>query len=133
MSIDEPGKREYRHHFRPPDPADAVDRPVAEDQAVRVGPRPPRPWHQLVLGQWPLFVTLVGISVGLAVTATGHWKRGTTLIGLAFAGAALLRLLLPERLVGLLHVRSKPVDVVILAAMGLGTLVLVLLVPPSRN
>ncbi len=128
-------EREYPHHFRPPDPAAARDVPAAPDSQAGSFPRPraPRPWYLQVAGQWPLFVTLLGVAAGLAVTATGHWKRGTVLIGLAFAGAAVLRLLLPERWVGLLGVRSRVVDTACLAVLGLGILVLAIVVPPTQK
>jgi hypothetical protein len=44
-------------------------------------------------------------------------------------GAALLRLLLPVRRVGFLAVRSRPVDVVLLAVTGLAVTVIVLTIP----
>lgn len=124
--------REFPHHFQPPDPADARDIPVGVSEQTGSLPRPPRPWYALIAGQWPLFVTLAIVAVGLAVTATGHWKRGTTVIGAAFALSAVLRLLLPERVVGLLHVRNKAIDTACLAVLGVGILVLALVVPPGR-
>lgn len=125
--------REYPHHFRPPDPADARDVPVAADEQTGMLPRPPRPWYALVWGQWPLGVTLLGVGLGVLVTATGHWKLGTSLIGASFVLATALRLLLPERLVGLLGVRSRAVDVACLAVLGVGILVLAIVVPPTQK
>lgn len=109
------------------------DRPAAMDGRRPVGPRPPRPWYQLIGGQWPLALTLALVAAGVSVAATGHWKRGTGLIGLAFAIATVLRLVLPDRLVGLLGVRSRVVDVACLAVLALGITVLVLLVPPLQR
>lgn len=133
MNPQPPESRDYPHHFRPPDPADARDVPVAGHEQGGNLPRPPRPWYAQIAGQWPLFVTLLGVSVGLAVTASGHWKRGTTLVGAAFVAATLLRLLLPERRVGLLGVRSRAVDTACLAVLGVGILVLALVVPPTQQ
>ena len=48
------------------------------------------------------------------------------IIGLAMIGAALLRLFLPLRRVGLLAVRSRSVDVLLLAGTGLALTVLTL-------
>lgn len=126
-------EREFPHHFRPPDPADARDVPVSAGDQGGTLPRPPRPWWAQIAGQWPLFITLVGVAAGVAVTLTGHWKRGTTLIGAAFVVATLLRMLLPPSRVGLLDVRSKWVDVACLAALGVGILVLAILVPPTQK
>lgn len=133
MSAKPDREREFPHHFRPPDPADARDVPVASHEQTGTLPRPPRPWWAQVAGQWPLFLTLVGVSIGLAVTATSRWKRGTTIIGAAFFVAMLLRLLLPERLVGLLGVRSKVLDTLCLAVVGVGILVLAIVVPPTQK
>jgi len=46
--------------------------------------------------------------------------------------AALARLLLPARRVGLLVVRSRAFDVVVLAGMGMALVVLAIVVPPDR-
>ena len=127
------GARDYPHHFLPPDPTAVHDVPVREDERTGSHPRPPRPWYAQVVGQWPLFLTLLGVAAGLAVTATSHWKRGTGLVGASFLLATLLRLFLPDRLVGLLGVRSRLVDTVTLAALALGTLVLALIVPPTQK
>jgi Protein of unknown function (DUF3017) len=56
----------------------------------------------------------------------GRWREGLVVIGLAMIGAALLRLLLPLRRVGLLAVRSRSVDVLLLAGTGLALTVLTL-------
>lgn len=123
---------DYPHHFHPPHPWDTADVPTAEPADAPVGPRPPRPWYQQVLGQWPLFVTLLGVAVGVAWAGIGHWRRGSTLIGATFVLATVLRMVLPERLVGLLGVRSRAVDVACLAVVGVGILVLALIVPAQR-
>lgn len=133
MNAQPPAPREYPHHFRPPDPADARDVPVGDQEQFGTLPRPPRPWYAQVAGQWPLFVTLVGITIGLAVTAASYWKRGTTVIGMSFVLATVLRLLLPERAVGLLGVRSRAIDTACLAVIGIGILVLAIVVPPTQK
>jgi hypothetical protein len=61
--------------------------------------------------------------------AFDHWRSGIVVIGLALMGAAVLRLLLPVRRVGFLAVRSRPVDVVLLAGTGLALTVIVLTIP----
>lgn len=120
-----------RHHFRPPDPAEVRDVPAAAGPAVR-GPRAPRPWWRLVLGQWPLAFTLLGVFAGVAVMGTGYWRRGATLIGLTITLAAGLRWL-PERTVGLLAVRSRWFDTLVLVVLGVGILVTAWVVPPIRK
>ena len=50
-------------------------------------------------------------------------------MGLALVGAGLLRLLLPVRRAGFLAVRSRPVDVVLLAGTGLALTVIARTMP----
>ncbi|MCW5951998.1 MAG: DUF3017 domain-containing protein [Propionibacteriaceae bacterium] len=94
--------------------------------------RPPKNFLQQVLGQWPLATVLAGVAAGLGIVAFGHWRMGTTLIGAAITLGGLLRLL-PQQRVGLLAVRSKALDVVVLLTLGIGIIVLAFWVPPSRG
>ncbi len=75
--------------------------------------RPPKNFAQQVLGQWPLAAVLLGSFAGLIVAASSHWRAGTTLIGLSITMGGLFRLL-PNRRVGLLAVRNKVVDTIVL-------------------
>ena len=88
-----------------------------------------RPFVAGVIRQLPLLAVLVMVGVGLVVVAFDHWRKGIVIIGIALMGAALLRLLLPLRRVGFLAVRSRPVDVVLLAVTGLAVTVIVLTIP----
>ena len=88
-----------------------------------------RPFVAGVIRQLPLLAVLVMVGVGLVVVAFDHWRKGIVIIGVALMGAALLRLLLPLRRVGFLAVRSRPVDVVLLAVTGLAVTVIVLTIP----
>ncbi len=96
-------------------------------------PRPPRPWYAQIAGQWPLAITLLGVGIGVVVMGASYWRRGATLIGLAVAGASVLRLVLPARMIGLLEVRSRWVDTLILLLIGVGILVTAWVVPPIRK
>ena len=95
--------------------------------------RPPlyvrRPFVAGLVRQLPLLAVLTVVAVGLALVAVEHWRKGLTVMGLALVGAALLRLFLPERRVGFLAVRSRPVDVVLLAAAGLALTTISLAIP----
>jgi hypothetical protein len=95
--------------------------------------RPPlytrRPFLAGLLRQLPLFAVLVAVAVGLAMVALEHWRRGLLVVGLALVGAGVLRLVLPVRRVGFLAVRSRPVDVVLLAGTGVLLSALTLAVP----
>jgi hypothetical protein len=90
-----------------------------------------RPFLAGLIRQLPLLAVLVAVGVGLLVLTVGHWRTGMVIIGLALIGAAVLRLLLPVRRVGFLAVRSRPVDVVLLAGTGLALTVIVLTIPFS--
>ncbi len=96
------------------------------------GERPPKTFVQQVLGQWPLASVLLGVLVGLIVVATSHWRTGSTLIGLSITMGGLFRLL-PNRRVGLLAVRNKAVDTLVLLGVGIGITVLAWAVPALRN
>jgi Protein of unknown function (DUF3017) len=97
--------------------------------------RPPlyvrRPVLAGLIRQLPLLAVLVTVGVGLLLVTFEHWRRGLVVIGLALVGAALLRLLLPVRRVGFLAVRSRPVDVVLLAGAGLALTGIAISIPGS--
>jgi hypothetical protein len=88
-----------------------------------------RPFLAGLLRQLPLLAVLVVVATGLLFVTFGHWRLGIAVIGLALIGAALLRLLLPVRRLGFLAVRSRSVDVVLLAGTGLVLTVIVLTIP----
>ena len=95
--------------------------------------RPPlyvrRPFLAGLLRQLPLLAVLVAVAVGLGMVAIEHWRRGLLVVGLALVGAGLLRLVLPVRRVGFLAVRSRPVDVVLMAGAGTALTVIALMIP----
>lgn len=94
-------------------------------------PTPQKNFAQQILGQWPLAVVLLGVLAGLVVVGTSHWRTGSTLVGLSVSGGGLLRLLLPRRMVGLLAVRNRAFDTIVLLGTGIGILVVAWLVPPQ--
>ena len=95
--------------------------------------RPPlhvrRPFLAGLFRQLPLLAVLVVVAIGLFEVTLDHWRRGLVLVGLALIGAAVMRLLLPLRRLGFLAVRSRPVDVVLLAGAGIALTVAVLTIP----
>jgi hypothetical protein len=88
-----------------------------------------RPFVAGLLRQLPLVVVLAAVGAGLVVVTLGHWRVGLIVEGVALLGAAVLRLALPVRRAGFLAVRSRPVDVVLLAGTGLALAVIVLTIP----
>lgn len=94
--------------------------------------RPAKNWFQQILGQWPLASVLVGVFAGLVIAVPlAHWRIGATLIGAAVTVGGLLRLMPPQR-VGLLAVRNRVIDTILLLGSGVGILVLAWVIPPSR-
>jgi hypothetical protein len=85
-----------------------------------------RPFLAGLIRQLPLLAAILVVGAGLVLVTFGYWRRGLVVIGLALMGTALLRLLLPLRRVGLLAVRSRWVDVLMLAGTGLALTVLTL-------
>jgi hypothetical protein len=79
----------------------------------------------------PYLAVLAGAAIALVIIGQGvHLVRGGTLV---FAGvlliAALARLVLPERLAGMLASRWRLLDVAIFGVLGIGLLVAGLVVP----
>jgi hypothetical protein len=97
--------------------------------------RPPlyvrRPFLAGLIRQLPLLAVLVAVGVGLLMVTFEHWRKGLVVVGLALVAGAALRLLLPVRRVGFLAVRSRPVDVVLLAGTGLALAVIALAIPSA--
>jgi hypothetical protein len=83
--------------------------------------------------EWPITVVVTTVVVGLGVVASGHFRRGTVLLSFGIALALFLRMLLPTDDAGLLAVRSKRIDIAVLAVLALATSVLALWVPPPSN
>ena len=83
--------------------------------------------------EWPHAIVMAVVLAGLAVVASGHFRRGTVVLSFGVALALFLRLLLPSRDAGMLQVRSKRIDVAVLAVLAVGTAVLSLWVPPPST
>jgi hypothetical protein len=92
----------------PPPPRRGADR-------ARARPAVPR-WF----GRLPYGFVLCGVAAGLAVVATNHFRRGSMLIAASVFIGALARLLLPESQVGMLAVRRRWLDVLLMTATAVG-------------
>lgn len=74
-------------------------------------------WRAVLRRQWPILtVTAVGLVAAILVAA-GFWRRGALLIGIGVGVAALLRLVLPDERAGVLVVRTRTIDVAMMAAV----------------
>jgi len=80
--------------------------------------------------QWPLCTVLLLSAISFAVVATDHFRRGAILFSVAVVLAFFLRLLLSDSDAGMLAVRSRKVDLIILGLLALSVSVFSLVVPP---
>lgn len=95
--------------------------PVAD----RLLARAPRGWSVGTLA----FATCGGLALlGMLLTAIGSWRQGVGYFGVALLLACLARVVIPDRMAGLLRVRRKALDVLVFAVLGTGIIVLTLLV-----
>lgn len=82
---------------------------------AQVRPAVPR-W----LGRLPYAFVLCGVMAGLAVVATDHFRRGSMLIAASVFIGALARLVLPESQAGMLAVRRRWMDVLLMTVAAVG-------------
>ena len=80
-----------------------------------------------VLRELPLGLIIGGVALGLVIIGLHHFRWGNLLIAGSLLAGAFFRLVLPTRRAGLLAVRSRFTDVVIMSAMG-GSLMLLALI-----
>jgi Protein of unknown function (DUF3017) len=76
-----------------------------------------------------LTVILVGFAACMAWLSLGHWRQGLIAMGLVALAAAVARLVIPTRKVGLLAVRGRFFDVVMLIGLAVAIVGLTLAVP----
>jgi hypothetical protein len=103
-----------------------AEAPSVGEQPARA-PQPLRPTRgpsEVALG-----TVLLVVLVGLALVGQDHWRRGLLLVGGGLLLGAAVRLLMPGRTVGLLAVRGRVFDTIVLAALGVAVLVLTSSVP----
>ena len=88
----------------------------------------PRRLPQTVGGT--VFVVIVGIvTVGLGLVVWGAWRTGIVWMGVAMLVGALTRAVLSERAAGMLRVRRRWSDTLLLTVAGVGLILLAVLVP----
>jgi hypothetical protein len=82
----------------------------------------------------PLLLVVAGVVAGAVIAALRHPQPGMFVVAGALALAAVLRLVLRPRAAGSLVVRSRQVDVLVLAALAAGIGVLAAVTPfPSSG
>jgi hypothetical protein len=110
-----------------PQPGPDLDPPVDDVPPESAEPEGRR-YPSTIGGMFYLIVLAVS-AVGLGVVTQGNWRLGVRWIASALVFAALVRLLIPARQAGMLAVRRRAVDVVILAAIGIALWVLSISIP----
>jgi Protein of unknown function (DUF3017) len=116
------------HHDAPAAPAShraaRTTRTTRTTRAAR-GPRPSK------LAWLPYLIVLAGTAAGMLVAWHGskYVGRGACLIGASLLAAALARLILPARYVGLLATRRKASDVLGFAVFGAAVLAVAIALP----
>lgn len=80
--------------------------------------------------QLPSVLVLVVVAGGVAAVTNHYWRKGLYVVALGLVLGALLRALLPTRRAGLLVVRTRVMDVVVLGSLGVAIGVLAAVIPP---
>lgn len=77
-----------------------------------------------------VYLICVGMLVaGLVVVAAGPWRSGVTVMGLGFALAFVVRLVLPTHRAGMLRVRRRLIDMAVLGTCAVLMLTLAVIIP----
>ena len=74
--------------------------------------------RSLLRPQWPIVTVMLIFVVAFSLAAANFWRRGSLLIGIGVGVAAVLRLALTEDRAGLLVVRSKGIDLAMMASVA---------------
>lgn len=85
------------------------------------------------LARLPYLIVLSGVGGGLALCALNYFRKGSGLMAAALLFGALARLLLPESQLGLLAVRSRPIDCWTLVILGEMVAFVALSIPPMNK
>ncbi len=111
----------------PDDPSDGAtgDPPVDPDPEAEAADDPDegRRYPSTIGGMFYLLV-LATMVAGLVLAYVDDWRLGVRVLAAGLLGAAALRLVLPQRDAGMLAVRHRFVDVLVLLAVGLALIFL---------
>jgi hypothetical protein len=77
-----------------------------------------------------IYLCVLGVALaGIGVAATGAWRTGVSWLAVSLLAAAATRVVLDDDHAGMLRVRRKLLDALILSAAGVALLVLVATIP----
>ena len=91
-----------------------VPLPAEDDEGDSGQPRR----YPSTLGGALYLLALAAVVAGTAIAVFDGWRNGVRWIGGGLVFAAVCRLLVPDRQAGMLAVRSRWIDVVLLAGVG---------------
>lgn len=78
---------------------------------------PPRRYPSTIGGACYLLMLLATLT-GIALTAFVEWRLGVRVVAGSLIGLAVLRAVMPAHEAGMLAVRSRPLDIAMLAVVG---------------
>ena len=88
--------------------------PLPDEEALEPEPRR----HPSTIGGLLYLVVLATTGVGIGIAWTGDWRLGVKWVGAALVLGAVARLVLRRRDAGMLAVRNRAVDAVLLSGVG---------------
>ena len=91
--------------------------------------KPDRPADSYPSNPWPLIIVVAVVLAAVVFAALGFWRRSALLFAAALGLGAVLRLVLPRRIAGLLVVRRRWIDVTVMAVMSIATAAIAFIVP----
>jgi hypothetical protein len=115
----DPAEREPDHEPDPAhEPAPVIDPPLDTPlEPSELFPEDGRRYPSTIGGLF--YLVVLGVTaVGIGIVSTGNWRLGTRWVAGALIFAALLRLVLPTKDAGMLAVRHRLVDCLMLAGVG---------------
>ena len=108
----------------PEEIAEELDAAAEEHEALEEDRRYP----STIGGAFYLLVLVTG-AVGIAIVWSGDWRLGMRFLAGGLCFAALVRLVLPARDAGMLAVRNRFFDAVLLGGVGAAIFFLVMTIP----
>jgi hypothetical protein len=94
------------------------------DPEHSLAPRKPR-----TIGGAVFLGVLAATGVGLTLIVLNRWRLGLAVIGGAMLWGALARLVIPKDNAGMLGMRPRAIDVLMLVGLGVGLVVLSAVIP----
>lgn len=82
--------------------------------------------------QWPLTSVLLGIIVALIFVAADRFRVGSVLLAACVVYAFALRAVLSDQAAGMLVVRRRVVDLLVLGFLAIGLTAMAFWVPPPQ-